>query len=70
MRESRAARLLLDAADGLNLRGLRVRAELPEVFVLPTVAVTLHDVLIPAVARVLVAHETIEEKQTDGEIDR
>lgn len=56
-------RLLLNAADGLDLRGLRVRAKLPEVLILPTVTVTLHDVLVATVARVLVAHKTVEWRQ-------
>lgn len=66
-------RLLLNTADGLDLRGLRVGAELPEVLVLPTVAITLHDVLVATVTRVLVAHKTVERRQTEPthtQIDR
>lgn len=51
--------LLLDTADGLDLRGLAMGAKLLEVFVLPTVAVTLHDVLVSTVTRELVAHEPV-----------
>ena len=35
-------------------------AELPEVFVLPTVTITLHDILVATVTRVLVADESVE----------
>lgn len=52
-------RLLLNAADGLDLRGLGVGAELLEVLVLAAVTVTLHDVLVATVSGVLVAHETV-----------
>lgn len=50
--------LLLNAADGLDLRGLAVGPELPEVFVLPTVTVALHDILVSTVTGVLVAHKS------------
>lgn len=49
--------LLLDTSDGLNLRSLGMGAKLLEVFVISTVAVTLHDVLVSTVTRVLVAHK-------------
>lgn len=52
-------KLLLNAADGLDLRGLGVGAELPEVLVLAAVTVTLHDVLVATVSGVLVAHKTV-----------
>lgn len=55
--------LLLNTADGLDLRGLAVRAKLPEVFVLPTVTITLHDILVSTITRVLVAHKSDEKRQ-------
>lgn len=39
-------------------------AELLEVFVLPTVAVTLHDVLVSTITRELVAHKPEQTEQT------
>ena len=53
---------MLNAADGLDLRGLGVGTKLPEVFVLSDVAIALHDVLVSTVARILVAHESIKER--------
>lgn len=58
-RGARRSPLLLDTADGLDLRGLAMGAKLLEVFVLPTVAVTLHDVLVSTVTRELVAHKPV-----------
>lgn len=52
--------LLLNAADGLDLRGLAVGAKLPEVFVLPTVTITLHDILVATITRVLVADKSVK----------
>lgn len=54
--------LLLNAADGLDLRGLAVGAKLPEVFVLPTVTITLHDILVATITGVLVADKSVEEE--------
>lgn len=54
-------RLLLDAADGLDLRSLTVRPILPEMFVLACMAVALHDVLVSTVTRVLVTHKPIKQ---------
>ena len=48
---------VLDASDGLDLGGLTVRAPVPPVLVVSTVSLTLHDVLLASVARVLVAHK-------------
>lgn len=59
--------LLLNTADGLDLRGLAVGAKLPEVFVLPTVTITLHDILVSTVTRVLVAHKSVEKPQCQRE---
>jgi len=56
---SRRNPLLLDTADGLDLRGLGMGAELLEVFVLPTVAVALHDILVSTITRELVAHKPV-----------
>lgn len=53
-------RLLLDTADGLDLRGLTMGPKLPETFVLACMAIALHDVLIATVARVLVTHKPIK----------
>ena len=60
--------LLLNAADGLDLRGLAVGAKLPEVFVLPTVTITLHDILVSTIARVLVAHKSVEKEEGSHEM--
>lgn len=48
--------LVLDSTDGLDLGGVSVGAELPVASVLASVPVTLHDVLITTISRVLVAH--------------
>lgn len=69
-RDQGGVRLLLDTADGLDLRGLGVRAKLPEVLVLSAVAVTLHDVLVATVTGELVAHKTVEDRQTNRHTDR
>lgn len=50
---------MLDAPDGLDLGGLTVGAPVPPVLVVPAVSLTLHDVLLAPVARVLVAHEAV-----------
>lgn len=55
--------LLLNTADGLDLRGLAVGAKLPEVFELPTVTITLHDILVSTITRVLVAHESESKRE-------
>lgn len=54
------SRLLLNSADGLDLRGLAVGTKLLEVFELPTVTITLHDILVSTVTRILVAHKSVE----------
>lgn len=51
---------VLDTSDGLDLRGLAVGAPVPPVLVVSTVSLTLHDVLLPPVARILVAHEAVD----------
>lgn len=48
---------VLDAPDGLDLGGLTVGAPVPPVLVVSAVSLTLHDVLLAPVARVLVAHK-------------
>lgn len=64
-------KLLLDTADGLDLRGLAMGAKLLEDFVLPTVAVTLHDVLVSTVTRELVAHKPVKQTTvSDGRRER
>lgn len=40
-------------------------AKLPEVFVLPAVTVTLHDVLVATITRILVAHESVEGEEEE-----
>lgn len=55
--EGSAPLLVLDPPDGLNLGSLGVGAKLAVALVLSPAAVTLHDVLVAAVSRVLVAHE-------------
>ncbi len=50
---------MLDAPDGLDLGGLTVGAPVPPVLVVSTVSLTLHDVLLAPVARVLVAHKAV-----------
>lgn len=54
---------VLDPPDGLNLGSLGVGAKLPVALVLSSTTVTLHDVLVAAVTRVLVAHEAAEAKR-------
>lgn len=48
---------MLDAPDGLDLGALAVGAPVSPVLVVSAVPLTLHDVLLTPVARVLVAHE-------------
>lgn len=59
--------LLLNTADGLDLRGLAVGTKLLEVFELPTVTITLHDILVTTVTRILVAHKSVEKWQREKE---
>ena len=49
--------LVLDPPDGLNLGSLGVGAKLTVTLVLSSATVALHDVLVSAVSRVLVAHK-------------
>lgn len=51
---------VLDPPDGLNLGGLGMGAKLTVTLVLSSATVTLHDVLVATVARVLVAHKAEE----------
>lgn len=60
--------LLLNTADGLDLRGLAVGTKLLEVFELPTVTITLHDILVSTVTRILVAHKSVEKRQREKEV--
>lgn len=53
-----AALLMLDPADGLDLRSLTVGAPVLPVLVISTVPLTLHDVLPAPVAWELVTHKT------------
>lgn len=53
---------MLDTPDGLDLGGLTMGAPVPPVLVVSTVSLTLHDVLLAPVARVLVAHKAIGQK--------
>lgn len=62
------SKLLLNTADGLDLRGLAVGAKLPEVFKLPTVTITLHDILVATITRILVAHKSVEKPQREKEV--
>lgn len=48
---------MLDSADGLDLRGLAVGAPVLPVLVVSAVLVTLHNVLLSSIARVLVTHK-------------
>lgn len=48
---------VLDASDGLDLRGLAVGAPVLPVLVVSAVSLALHDVLLASVARELVAHK-------------
>lgn len=49
---------MLDPTDGLDLRGLTVRAPVLPVLVISAVLLTLHDVLLTSVARELITHKT------------
>lgn len=51
---------VLDPPDGLNLGGLGMGAKLTVTLVLSSATVTLHDVLVATVARVLVAHKAVK----------
>lgn len=51
---------VLDPPDGLDLGGLSVGAKLPVTLVLSSTQVTLQDVLLATVSRVLVAHKSKE----------
>lgn len=51
--------LLLNTADGLDLRCLALGAKLPEVLVLPRVTITLHNILVATITRVLVADKSV-----------
>lgn len=42
-------------------------AKLPEVFVLPTVTITLHDILVSTITRVLVAHKSVTKSHKQRE---
>lgn len=42
-------------------------AKLPEVFELPTVTITLHDILVSTITRILVAHKSVEKSQSERE---
>ena len=55
--EGSAPLLVLDPPDGLNLGSLGVGAKLTVTLVLSSATVALHDVLVAAVSRVLVAHK-------------
>ena len=52
-----------DASDGLDLGSLAVGAPVPPVLVVSTVFLTLHDVLLASVARVLIAHEAVQRQR-------
>lgn len=56
---------MLDASDGLDLRGLAVGAPDSPVLVISTVFLTLHEVLLTPVARELVAHKAVREQHQD-----
>ena len=70
MRKSKrhASLSVLDPPDGLDLGGVGVGAELAAALVLASAHVTLQDVLVATVARVLVAHESEEVKDRYGKI--
>lgn len=57
--------LVLDAPDGLDLGALAVGAPVPPLLVVSAVPLTLHDVLLAPVARVLVAHEAAERGRSE-----
>lgn len=50
--------LVLDSADGLDLRGLAVGTPVSPVLIVSAVPLTLHDVLPSPVSRELVTHKT------------
>lgn len=54
---------VLDPPDGLDLGSLGVGAKLTVTFVLSSAAVTLHDVLVAAISRVLIAHKAARKHQ-------
>ena len=57
---------MIDTSDGLDLGSLTVRAPVPPVLVVSAVSLTLHDVLLAPVTRVLVAHEAAGGGGGDG----
>lgn len=57
--------LVLDSADGLDLRGLAVGTPVSPVLIVSAVPLTLHDVLPSPVSWELVTHETT---RIDGEM--
>lgn len=57
---------LMDSADGLDLRGLAVGAPVPPVLVVSAVPVTLHNILLSSIARVLVTHEAAGKQTMTG----
>lgn len=58
---------VLDAPDGLDLRGLTVGTPVSPVLVVSTVSLTLHDVLLASVARVLVADKAVGQTERAAE---
>ena len=58
---------MLDASDGLDLRGLAVGAPVLPVLVVSAVSLTLHDVLLASVARELVAHKAVGRRRKTRE---
>lgn len=58
---------VLDAPDGLDLGGLTVGAPVPPVLVVSTVSLTLHDILLASVARVLVADKAVGQMERAAE---
>ncbi len=58
--------LLLDSADGLDLRGLAVGAPVPPVLVVSAVPITLHNILLSSIARVLVTHKAAGKQTMTG----
>lgn len=59
--------LVLDAPDGLDLGGLTVGPPVLPVLVVSAVPLTLHDVLLAPVSRVLVAHKAAGETNSQWE---
>lgn len=57
---------VLDASDGLDLRGLAVGAPVLPVLVVSTMSLALHDVLLASVARELVAHKAKGDREGLG----